>query len=66
VTEQAAKDMAKPGRTVIWNDPDLGLCTGEYEVVDVNGEIYALKNKWGSEVECTCNELEIPEETSEK
>lgn len=49
----------KTGDRVYWNDPDNGECSGEYEILEVKGEIYVLKNDHGSIVEVFENELGV-------
>lgn len=44
------------GKKVFWTDPDAGVCSGEFTIIGVNGDIYLLDCK-GSEVEATINEL---------
>ncbi len=47
----------KVGDKVFWTDPDENLCSGDYVIVAIHGEIYALANESGSEVEALLHEL---------
>jgi len=46
------------GAEVYWNDPDDGVCSGFYEIVEFRNDIYVLlKNEAGSETEVFIHEL---------
>lgn len=44
---------------VWWEDPDDGICSGKYRVVNVNGDILTLNNEYGSEVEAFDYECDL-------
>ena len=59
---QMPECFLKVGARVFWTDPDDGICSGEYTIVGINGEVYLLDCK-GSEVEAPAHELsEIPQD----
>ena len=45
------------GKRVYWTDPDEDKCSGVNIIVGIHGEIYALANESGSEVEALIHEL---------
>ena len=52
------RDEVHVGAEVYWNDPDDGLCSGYYIVVEFRSyDVVLLKNHSGSETEAYCHEL---------
>lgn len=47
------------GDTVLWNDPDQNISSGEYEIIDINGETIVIENTEGSTAEVNENEITL-------
>lgn len=46
------------GDEVYWNDPDDGMCSGVFKIVEfINDTVVLLRNDSGSETEAFLNEL---------
>lgn len=61
-TFQMPECWLQVGKQVFWTDPDDGICSGEYTLTEIRGDVYVLDFN-GSEVEAHVSELsEIPQD----
>lgn len=52
------KDLdLRVGDEVYWNDPDEGLCSGIFKVLEIIGDIFVLQNDEGTELQAFRHEL---------
>lgn len=50
------------GKCIYWNDPDDGICSGVYVVIEIiDDETLLVQNAEGSEVEILISEIEESE-----